>query len=58
MAAAQWGAGWSRRFACSLALCDGAPARLQALLAAFRDMRPAVLHMWQLKRCVGRFIRT
>ena len=40
---------WPRRFKLTVALCDGAPARLQALMASFRDMQPYLLHMWQLK---------
>ena len=37
------------RFKLTVALCDGTPASLQALVASFRDMRPYLLHMWQLK---------
>ena len=37
------------RFKLTVALCDGTPARLQALMGAFRDMRPYLLHVWQLK---------
>ena len=48
-AAAAWGEEWPRRFKLTVALCDGTPARLQALVASFRDMRPYLLHMWQLK---------
>ena len=33
----------------TMALCGGAPARLQALTAAFRDMQPYLLHVWRLK---------
>lgn len=47
--AAAYGDEWPRRFKLTVALCDGAPARLQALMASFRDMQPYLLHMWQLK---------
>ena len=47
--AAARGEEWPRRFKLTVALCDGTPARLQALVASFRDMRPYLLHMWQLK---------
>lgn len=47
--AATHGDEWPRRFKLTVALCDGAPARLQALMASFRDMQPYLLHMWQLK---------
>ena len=48
-AARRWGEEWRWRFKLTVALCDGTPARLQALMGAFRDMRPYLLHVWQLK---------
>ena len=47
--ARRWGEEWPRRFKLTMALCGGAPARLQALTAAFRDMQPYLLHVWRLK---------
>ena len=47
--ARRWGEDWPRRFKLTMALCGGAPARLQALTAAFRDMQPYLLHVWRLK---------
>ena len=47
--ARRWGDEWPRRFKLTMALCGGAPARLQALTAAFRDMQPYLLHVWRLK---------
>ena len=44
------GEAWPRRFKLTIALCDGTPARLQALMASFRDMSPFLLHAWQPKR--------
>ena len=47
--ARRWGEEWPNRFKLTMALCGGAPARLQALTAAFRDMQPYLLHVWRLK---------
>ena len=46
----RFGEDWSRRFDLTVALCDGTPARLHALMSSFRDMRPFLAHAFQLKR--------
>ena len=40
---------WHRFMHITLALTDGAPARIQALQACLRNYRPVFLHVWQLK---------
>ena len=44
-----YGEDWKRRFSLSIALTDGATARVAALNAALRSYRPFYFHMWQLK---------
>ena len=44
-----YGETWQRRMHVTLALTDGAPARMQALQACLRNYRPVFLHVWQLK---------
>ena len=48
--AAAFGEEWVRRFKLTVALCDGTPARLHALMSSFRDMRPYLAHAFRLKR--------
>ena len=48
--AAAHGEQWVKRFKLTVALCDGTPARLNALMNAFRDMKPYLAHAFQLKR--------
>jgi cytidine deaminase len=45
-----FGEEWLRRFKLTVALCDGTPARLHALMSSFRDMRPYLAHAFRLKR--------
>eukprot|EP01138_Halocafeteria_seosinensis_P005040 gb/GECG01005153.1/.p1 GENE.gb/GECG01005153.1/~~gb/GECG01005153.1/.p1 ORF type:complete len:541 (+),score=72.68 gb/GECG01005153.1/:1-1623(+) len=40
---------WKQRFHLTLALADGAPARVAALNAALRQYRPNYLHLFELK---------
>ena len=47
--AKRFGESWKRRMHVTLALTDGAPARVQALQACLRNYRPVFLHVWQLK---------
>ena len=48
--ASAFGEEWVKRFKLTVALCDGTPARLHALMATFRDMRPYLAHAFRLKR--------
>jgi len=43
------GEDWNRFMHITIALTDGAPARIQALQACLRNYRPVFLHVWQLK---------
>ena len=45
-----FGEEWLGRFKLTVALCDGTPARLHALMSSFRDMRPYLAHAFRLKR--------
>jgi cytidine deaminase len=47
--AAECGENWRRSMHITLALTDGAPARIQALQACLRNYHPVFLHVWQLK---------
>ena len=48
--ASAFGEEWIKRFKLTVALCDGTPARLHALMSTFRDMRPYLAHAFRLKR--------
>ena len=48
--AAEYHEHWADHLSVSVALTEGAPARLAALATSMRAYRPATLHAWQLKR--------
>eukprot|EP00127_Corallochytrium_limacisporum_P003320 Clim_evm9s148 gene=Clim_evmTU9s148 len=41
---------WHAHFKVTLSLSDGAPARVQALIACLRNMTPDYIHLWRPKR--------
>ena len=46
---ARHGDGWAKRLKVTIALADGAPARISAINASMRSYRPDYLHFWRTK---------